>query len=76
MQQRHDRSPDLRPSPSSFNYISTFTALVAGRRHRRPERRAASAFKRRTPPLFMKPGDTIEVEITGIGTLTHPIAAE
>lgn len=27
-------------------------------------------------PLFMKDGDVIEVEITGIGTLTNPIKAE
>jgi len=30
---------------------------------------------RREPPLFMKPGDTIEVEIDGIGVLRNPIAA-
>lgn len=30
----------------------------------------------RTPPLWMKPGDTVDVEIEGIGTLTHPILAE
>jgi acylpyruvate hydrolase len=29
-----------------------------------------------TPALWMKPGDTIEVEIEGIGTLSNPIAAE
>lgn len=27
----------------------------------------------RKPPLWMKPGDTIEVEVDGIGTLTNPI---
>jgi len=30
----------------------------------------------RTPPVWMKAGDTIEVEIEGIGTLRNPIAAE
>jgi 2-keto-4-pentenoate hydratase/2-oxohepta-3-ene-1,7-dioic acid hydratase in catechol pathway len=30
----------------------------------------------RTPPLWMKPGDTVEVEITGIGTLRNPVVAE
>jgi 2-keto-4-pentenoate hydratase/2-oxohepta-3-ene-1,7-dioic acid hydratase in catechol pathway len=30
----------------------------------------------RTPPLWMKPGDTVEVEIEGIGVLRNPIAAE
>ncbi|HVG57620.1 MAG TPA: fumarylacetoacetate hydrolase family protein [Hyalangium sp.] len=30
----------------------------------------------RKPPIFMKPGDTIEVEIEGIGVLSNPIVAE
>lgn len=30
----------------------------------------------RTPPVFMQPGDTIEVEIEGIGLLSNPIVAE
>ena len=29
----------------------------------------------RTPPVFLKPGDTIEVEIEGIGVLTNPVIA-
>ena len=28
---------------------------------------------RRTPPLWMKPGDRIEVEVEGVGTLTNPV---
>ncbi len=28
------------------------------------------------PPLWMKPGDTVEVEITGVGTLRNPIGQE
>ena len=31
---------------------------------------------RRNPPLWMKPGDMLEVEITGIGTLRARIADE
>lgn len=31
---------------------------------------------RRTPPVFMKPGDVVEVEIDGIGVLRNPVAAE
>ena len=31
---------------------------------------------RRQPPLFMKDGDTVEVEITEIGVLRNPIKAE
>ena len=30
----------------------------------------------RKPPLWMKPGDVVEVEISGIGTLRNPIVAE
>jgi 2-keto-4-pentenoate hydratase/2-oxohepta-3-ene-1,7-dioic acid hydratase in catechol pathway len=29
----------------------------------------------RDPPLFMKPGDEISIEIEGIGSLTNPVAA-
>jgi 2-keto-4-pentenoate hydratase/2-oxohepta-3-ene-1,7-dioic acid hydratase in catechol pathway len=30
---------------------------------------------RRTPPLWMKPGDRIEVEVGGVGVLTNAVAA-
>jgi 2-keto-4-pentenoate hydratase/2-oxohepta-3-ene-1,7-dioic acid hydratase in catechol pathway len=30
----------------------------------------------RKPPLWMRPGDTVEVKITGLGTLTNTVAAE
>jgi 2-keto-4-pentenoate hydratase/2-oxohepta-3-ene-1,7-dioic acid hydratase in catechol pathway len=30
----------------------------------------------RKPPVFMKPGDSIEVELEGIGVLSNPIVAE
>jgi len=30
----------------------------------------------RKPPLWMKPGDTVEVEITSVGTLRNPVVAE
>ena len=30
----------------------------------------------RKPPLWMKPGDTVEVEITGVGVLRNPVAQE
>jgi 2-keto-4-pentenoate hydratase/2-oxohepta-3-ene-1,7-dioic acid hydratase in catechol pathway len=30
----------------------------------------------RTPPVWMKAGDTYEVEIEGIGTLSNPISCE
>jgi 2-keto-4-pentenoate hydratase/2-oxohepta-3-ene-1,7-dioic acid hydratase in catechol pathway len=31
---------------------------------------------KRNPPLFMKPGDTVEVEISHVGLLRNPVAAE
>lgn len=31
---------------------------------------------KRNPPLFMKPGDVVEVEISGIGVLRNPVVAE
>jgi len=31
---------------------------------------------KRTPPLWMNPGDTVEVEISGIGVLRNSVAAE
>ncbi|MGI9482116.1 MAG: fumarylacetoacetate hydrolase family protein [Hyphomicrobiales bacterium] len=30
----------------------------------------------RTPPVFMQPGDTVEIEIEGIGVLSNPIVAD
>ena len=30
----------------------------------------------RTPPLWLKPGDEVEVHVTGLGTLRHPVVAE
>jgi 2-keto-4-pentenoate hydratase/2-oxohepta-3-ene-1,7-dioic acid hydratase in catechol pathway len=30
----------------------------------------------RKPPVFMRPGDTIEVEVEGVGVLSNPIVAE
>jgi 2-keto-4-pentenoate hydratase/2-oxohepta-3-ene-1,7-dioic acid hydratase in catechol pathway len=30
----------------------------------------------RKPPVFLKPGDSVSIEIEGIGTLTNPVAGE
>jgi 2-keto-4-pentenoate hydratase/2-oxohepta-3-ene-1,7-dioic acid hydratase in catechol pathway len=30
----------------------------------------------RTPPVWLKPGDTVSIEIEKIGTLTNPVIAE
>ncbi len=31
---------------------------------------------RRRPPVFLKPGDAVEIELDGIGTLRNPVTAE
>jgi len=31
---------------------------------------------KRTPPVFMKDGDVVEVDISGIGVLRNPVVAE
>jgi 2-keto-4-pentenoate hydratase/2-oxohepta-3-ene-1,7-dioic acid hydratase in catechol pathway len=36
----------------------------------------AGVGSKRTPPLWMKPGDVVEVEISGIGLLRNPVIAE
>jgi acylpyruvate hydrolase len=30
----------------------------------------------RTPPVFLKAGDTVSIEIEGIGRLTNPVVEE
>jgi 2-keto-4-pentenoate hydratase/2-oxohepta-3-ene-1,7-dioic acid hydratase in catechol pathway len=30
----------------------------------------------RRPPAFLRPGDTVRIEIDGIGVLTNPVVAE
>ena len=30
----------------------------------------------RTPPLWIKPGDTVEVEVSGVGVLSNGVAQE
>jgi hypothetical protein len=46
-------------------------ALEDGPRHRRPARGVGMT---RTPTLSLHTGDTVEVEIEGVGTLRNPVA--
>lgn len=62
------------PIPRLIEYISTFTTLRPGDLIVTGTPGGVGA--RRTPPLWMKAGDTVEVEITGVGTLVNTIAAE
>ena len=60
--------------PQLIAYTSTFTELrpgdviVTGT--------PSGVGLARTPQLWMKPGDTVEVEITKIGILSNPIEAD
>jgi len=60
--------------PTLISYCSDWTPLIAGDviSTGTPE---GVGFARK-PPLWMKPGDVVEVEIDGIGVLRNPIVAE
>lgn len=57
-----------------INYISTFTTLVAGDIIVCGTPTGAGA--RFDPPVWLKPGDSVEVEAEGIGVLRNSIADE
>ncbi|MGX1309533.1 2-keto-4-pentenoate hydratase/2-oxohepta-3-ene-1,7-dioic acid hydratase in catechol pathway [Amorphus suaedae] len=60
--------------PALIEYISTVTELLPGDIIATGTPSGVGLF--REPKVFMQPGDGIEVEITGIGTLANPIVAE
>ena len=60
--------------PALIEYCSTFTELLPGDVIITGTTGGVGAY--RTPPLWMKPGDTVEVEITGIGTLRNGVVQE
>lgn len=72
---QHGRLSDLIfDVPTLIEYVSAFTPvepgdiIVTGT----PEGVGAA----RTPPLWMQPGDVVEVEIEGVGLLSNPVEAE
>jgi 2-keto-4-pentenoate hydratase/2-oxohepta-3-ene-1,7-dioic acid hydratase in catechol pathway len=74
-EQQHATIDDLCfDIPTLIEYCSTFTQLEAGDVIATGTTGGVGAYQ--NPPLWMKPGDTIEVEISGIGVLRNPIVAE
>ena len=60
--------------PALIEYISTFCTLSAG--DVIVTGTPGGVGVKRKPRLYMKPGDLIEVEISGLGVLSNPIVAE
>jgi 2-keto-4-pentenoate hydratase/2-oxohepta-3-ene-1,7-dioic acid hydratase in catechol pathway len=60
--------------PALIEYCSTFTVLEPGDVIVTGTAEGVGAY--RTPPLWMKPGDIVEVELTGVGILRNPIEQE
>ena len=64
----------LFPFTSLIHYISTFTELLPGDVIATGTPTGAGA--RFDPPRFLQPGDVVEVEVQGVGTLRNPVADE
>ncbi|WP_428643420.1 fumarylacetoacetate hydrolase family protein [Roseibium sp.] len=64
----------LFPIPRQIEYISTFTTLVPGDIIVTGTPTGAGA--RFDPPVFLKPGDVIEIEAEGIGVLINGVEDE
>jgi 2-keto-4-pentenoate hydratase/2-oxohepta-3-ene-1,7-dioic acid hydratase in catechol pathway len=60
--------------PQVIRFISDFTCLAAG--DIIATGTPAGVGHRRTPPVWMKAGDILEVEISGIGMLRNPVIDE
>ena len=60
--------------PTILEYCSSFTRLECG--DVIATGTPGGVGVKRTPPLWMKPGDVVEVEIEGLGTLRNGIAEE
>jgi 2-keto-4-pentenoate hydratase/2-oxohepta-3-ene-1,7-dioic acid hydratase in catechol pathway len=60
--------------PALIEYCSTFTVLEPGDVIITGTTGGVGAY--RTPPLWLKPGDTVEVEVTGVGVLKNGVEQE
>lgn len=72
--QRSNTSLMIYPIAQVIAYVSQFTELLPGDVIATGTPEGVGA--RRTPPLWMKAGDVIEVDIERIGTLKNPIVPE
>lgn len=72
--QRANTSDMLFNVKQLLSYCSNFTTLVPGDVIITGTTGGVGAF--RQPPLWLKPGDTVEVEISGIGTLQNSVQDE
>lgn len=72
--QRTSASLMIFSIPQLIAYCSTFTELEPG--DVIVTGTPGGVGGKRNPPLWMKAGDTVEVEVGGVGTLVNPIAAE
>lgn len=64
----------IYPIPKIISYISEFTELAAG--DVISTGTPGGVGHRRNPPLWLKAGDTLEFDISGIGTLSNSIVDE
>lgn len=62
------------PFARLLEYISTFTALMPG--DLVATGTPAGAGARFDPPRWLKPGDVVEIEVAGVGTLRNMVQAE
>ncbi len=60
--------------PRQIEYCSSFTRLEPG--DVIATGTPGGVGSRRNPPIWMKPGDVVEVEISKVGTLRNPVVAE
>ncbi|MDB5798490.1 MAG: hypothetical protein JWP36_2392 [Paucimonas sp.] len=60
--------------PSIISYISTFSPLEPG--DVIVTGTPGGVGSKRTPPVFMRDGDTVEIEVSGIGILSNRVRAE
>ena len=60
--------------PELIAYISTFTSLRPGDVIVSGTPGGVGA--KRVPPVWMKPGDTVEIEVGKVGVLVNSIAAD